>query len=157
MSESVQTESSEREDLLRFVTYRISRLHPKLNAQAAHILRKHAGLSLVQWRMLAMIKVLGPNVCSSEVIEFATVDKGLFSRNLKAMLSEGLVKGTTDERDQRRLLLSLTPKGEQLYKRTISIMRGRQKHLLHDFTAEETKILMRALEKLEVNAQRRDF
>lgn len=157
MNETAKQRASEKEDLLRFITYRISRVHPKLNAQAAHILRKHAGLSLVQWRMLAMIRVLGPGVCSSEVIEFATVDKGLFSRNLKAMLADGFVERKTDMRDQRRSLLHLTPKGRQLYEETISIMRIRQQHLLHDLSEEEKGVLMRALDKLEVNAQRRDF
>jgi len=157
MEKTTQHETSESEELLRFITYKISRVHPKLNAQAAHILRKHAGLSLVQWRMLAMIKVLGPQVSSSDVIEFATVDKGLFSRNLKPMLLEGLVHGSADESDQRRLLLRLTEKGENLYQKTISIMRRRQKHLLHNFTDEETRVLMKALEKLETNAEHRDF
>ena len=157
MSKSEALELDESEDLLRFISYRISRVHAKLNAQAGHILRNHAGLSLVQWRMLAMIKVLGPNVSSSDVIEFATVDKGLFSRNLKAMLADGLVSGTADKEDQRRLLLRLTDKGQQLYERTLSVTRCRQDHLTHNLTPEERHALERALDKLEVNAERKDF
>lgn len=157
MMEAVHHEAEERTELLEFITYRISRVHPQLNAQAAHILRQHAGLSLVQWRMLAMIKVLGPKVSAKDVIEFAGVDKGLFSRNLTPLKDQKLVDGSRDEGDQRRLWLQLTAAGEALYQETVSTMRERQRHLLHDFTADEVAALRRALEKLEVNAKRRDF
>lgn len=147
----------ERDELLSFITYRISQVHPKLNAQATHILQSHAGLSLLQWRSIALLKVHGPAVPSVQLIKFTGMDKGLFSRTLKTLLAEELVSGETDPKDQRKLLLSLTDKGLEHYEHMIEIMRRRQRYLLHDLSDEERRVLYSALDKLEKNSQRRDF
>ena len=145
------------QELTDFVTYRISQLHPKLNAQAAHILKEHAGLSLVQWRILALIHAFGPKVSSGALIEKAGMDKGLFSRGLKRLTAEGFVIGEVDKKDQRRVPLSLTPEGRKLHDKTIAIMRKRQKHLLHDLTDKEEAHLFSAIDKLMANAERTSF
>jgi len=144
-------------ELTGFVTYRISQLHPKLNAQAAHVLKQHAGLSLVQWRILALIEAFGPAVSSGTIIEKASMDKGLFSRGLKRLMADSFVVGEVDKEDQRRVPLSLTPRGRELHDKTIAIMRRRQEHLLHDLTDEERDCLFSALEKLMNNAGRKSF
>ena len=64
----------------------------------------------------------------------------------------------TDPSDQRRMLLSLSPPGKgrcrkPLFKRCAK----RQKHLMHDLTADERNALYSAFAKLERNADRRDF
>ncbi len=152
--EDVQDEAA---DLLNFVTYKISRVHPKLNAQAAHILREQAGLSLLQWRLIALLEVMGPNISSVELINLLHMDKGLFSRTLKSLIAEGYVASLADDADRRRSHLSNTNKGKQVYERVIATMRKRQEHLLHNFTDAEKSALFQALDKLEANAQRRDF
>ena len=144
-------------ELLGFITYRISQLHPKLNAQAAHILREHAGLSLVQWRIIALIKAFGPKVSSTGIIKQVSMDKGLFSRALKSLIHDAMVTAETDISDHRRMLLSLSSKGKELHGNVIETMRDRQRHLMHDITDEEREILFSALAKLERNTQRIDF
>ena len=91
MSADKQSENDQRPmaELMSFVTYRISQLHPKLNSQAAYILRKHGGLSLIQWRTIALIHAMGPNVSSTEIIKRVDMDKGLFSRNVKTLIAAG--------------------------------------------------------------------
>ena len=152
--EDTQDEASE---LLNFVTYKISRVHPKLNAQAAYILRKQAGLNLLQWRLIALLKVMGPTISSVDLINMLHMDKGLFSRTLKTLVAEGFVVSLVDDTDRRRSHLSITKKGQQVYEKVIAVMRKRQAHLLHDFTDAEKSALFQALDKLEANAQRRDF
>lgn len=153
-NKDMQDEASE---LLNFVTYKISRVHPKLNAQAAHVLRKQVGLNLLQWRLIALLKVMGPNISSVDLISLLHMDKGLFSRTLKTLVAEGFVASSADAADQRRSNLSVTKKGQQVYENVIAIMRKRQEHLLHDFTEAEKSALFQALDKLETNAQRREF
>lgn len=41
--------------LSNFLTYRISRVHQKLNVQASKILNDSVGVTLNQWRMIAFI------------------------------------------------------------------------------------------------------
>jgi len=144
-------------ELSGFITYRMSRVSPKLNAQAGHILRKHAGLSLVQWRIIALVHSFGPNISSKELADLVGMDKGLFSRSLKTLLSAGLVAGENDANDLRRTLLTTTQDGNAIYERTIKVMRRRQAFLLHDLSEEEIAVLMHAMDILEKNAERRDF
>ena len=150
-------QDSEASELLDFITYRISQVHPKLNAQAAHILKNHAGLSLLQWRTIALLKAIGPSVPSIDIINKINMDKGLFSRTLKALIADEFVTAVTDNSDQRRQLLSLTAKGAGRYDNVIAIMRKRQNYLLHDVTESERVALFSALNKLAINAQRKDF
>ena len=157
MSADPEPENESETELASFITYRISKVHPRLNAQAAHVLRKHAGLSLLQWRIISLVNAFGPEVSSVHIINKVKLDKGLFSRTLKALVSEGYVYSKPDTADQRRLLLSLSEKGQECYDKTIETMRRRQAHLLHNVTDAEKNALFSALEKLEINSQRRDF
>lgn len=153
-AEQIEAEASE---LLDFITYRLSRVHPRLNAQAGYILKKIAGLSLLQWRTIALLKAFGPAVPSVDIIGPFHMDKGLFSRTLKGLVADGYVVSRLDKTDQRRLLLSLTSKGEDIYESVITTMRKRQAFLLHNFTEAEKAALFSGLEKLEINARRKDF
>ncbi|MDD9910058.1 MAG: MarR family winged helix-turn-helix transcriptional regulator [Ahrensia sp.] len=120
-------------------------------------MKKHADLSLVQWRIVFMVHAFGPEISSGAIIERANMDKGLFSRGLKQVIELGLVEGETDPKDQRRILLSLTQKGKAIYERIIVIMRKRQDYLLHNLTDDEIKSVFSALEKLQTNSERINF
>ena len=157
MSADPEPENEAAAELASFVTYRISKVHPRLNAQAAHVLRKHAGLSLLQWRIISLINAFGPEVSSVDIINRVDLDKGLFSRTLKALVSGGYVHSRPDETDHRRLLVTLSQKGQDCYDKTIETMRRRQAHLLHNLTDTEKDALFSALKKLESNSRRRDF
>lgn len=154
LSDDIKTETS---DLLGFVTFRISTLHAKLNAQGADILGKHAGLSLSQWRIISLVQIFGPAVPSADIIRKIGMDKGLFSRNLKTLLANGYIAAQPDPGDQRRQLLSLTGKGKETYDRVIVVVRKRQKALLDGISEAEKTALFATLDKLEVNARKRGF
>ena len=132
-------------------------VHAKLNAQAAHILRESGGISLLQWRIIALVRVFGPAVSSTEIIDIIGIDKGLFSRTVKNLVEAGLVRGDTDADDHRRTLLTLSPAGEKIYQGAVPIVRQRQQHLLHNLNDEEFSALKETLDKILVNAERRSF
>ena len=157
MSAKPEPENERAAELASFITYRISKVHPRLNAQAAHILRKHAGLSLLQWRIISLINAFGPEVSSVHIINKVKLDKGLFSRTLKALVTGGYVNSHADDSDHRRVLLSLSQKGRDCYDKTIETMRRRQAHLLHNVSDSEKEALFSALKKIEANSQRKDF
>lgn len=141
-------------EMLDFVTFRISTLHARLNAQGAHILRQHAGLSLNQWRIISLVQIFGPAVPSAEIIRKIGLDKGLFSRNLKTLVAQGYIASSPDSSDQRRQLLSLTDKGKRIYDKTILVMRKRQEALLEGISAAEKSALFATLAKLDKNARK---
>ncbi len=143
-------------ELHRFLTLRLSRIQAKLNAQASHILREVNGLSLVQWRILALVAASGRSTASA-LSQYAGIDKGLFSRALKTLVAGGLISVATDPADHRSHVISATDRGFEIFERTLPIMRARQAHLVSDMTPEQRRVLMSALDKLEVAATRLDF
>ena len=137
--------------LQQFLTYRISRVQAKLNAQANDLLRRHAGLTLSQWRILALLGAVGQTRLT-DLARIAALDKGLLSRNLKVMIAEGFVTSKQDDLDHRIQHLTLTSKGLDLFDATLPKMRARQHHLRASLTSKELEMLYSAMDKLELAA-----
>lgn len=137
--------------LHQFLTYRLSRVQAKLNAQATRILREASGITLTQWRIIALVGAAGQTRLSQLARE-AALDKGLLSRNLKGLIEDGVITTRPDENDHRAQVLSLSPKGIAIFGRTLPVSRERQRKLRAGLTEEELRIFRRVLDKLEIAA-----
>ena len=143
-------------ELTNFITYRLARVQARLNRQATRILRQKAGLSLVQWRVIALLKAHGA-ATASEVTGYFDMDKGLFSRNVKTLIAAGLIKRQTNPDDQREHQLELTVEGLEKYDQVFPTMQRRQQHLLHDLSAEQQALLFDAIDKINTNSAKTVF
>lgn len=138
--------------LNNFLTYRISRVHQKLNVQASKILHDSVGVTLNQWRMIAFIGG-AEEVTASELVRYTAMDKGLVSRNVKSLIETGLVTSSGHSKDSRVHLLRLTPEGQSIFDTALPKMRRRQAKLQENLSAEDVATLRRILETLEVAAE----
>lgn len=143
-------------ELTEFLTFRLARLQAKLNSQAAKLLRDEAGLTLIQWRIIALIGQQ-PSTTASKVTGTGILDKGLFSRNLKTLIADELVATATDPSDNRIQLLSLTPQGRDIFETTLPKTQARQRALRANLTAQENEMLNSILDKLDAAAELREF
>ncbi|MEL7346040.1 MAG: helix-turn-helix domain-containing protein, partial [Pseudomonadota bacterium] len=101
MNDETQNETMDRlNQLSNFLTYRVSRLHGKLNAQASKILKDSVGITLNQWRMIAFIGG-ARTITASELIHYTAMDKGLISRNVRSLIELGYVVSSEHETDHR--------------------------------------------------------
>ncbi|MEZ5789914.1 MAG: MarR family winged helix-turn-helix transcriptional regulator [Nitratireductor sp.] len=139
--------------LQQFLTYRLARLHAKLNAQASRILSDHAGITLGQWRVIALTGGKG-EITLTEIHRATQMDKGQLSRTIKGMFDDELITSRTSEHDQRQQILLLSQKGTDIYRHMLPIMRERQKMLMSCLAAEERRIIFSAIDKLEIAADR---
>ncbi len=153
-NEQKSVEAAEVLPLHQFLTYRLSRVQAKLNAQAGAMLRRYAGLTLSQWRILALVGAAGQTRLS-DLARIAALDKGLLSRNLKSLIAEDLVMSKQDEFDQRVQHLSLSPEGKTLFEKTLPRMRKRQHRLRSALNEHELGVFYQVLDKLEVAAEDR--
>ncbi|WP_425071266.1 MarR family winged helix-turn-helix transcriptional regulator [Sagittula sp. S175] len=140
----------------RFLTFRLARVQAKLNAQSSRILKEHAGITLTQWRLISLIGAAGRTTAAHLSREVA-MDKGLISRNIKTMVSDGWVRITVDPEDNRAQHLELTDTGMAIFLDTLPRMRARQDQLRALFDHEEEAIFNRALDKLDRVADDRDY
>jgi DNA-binding MarR family transcriptional regulator len=139
-----------------FLTYRLSRVQAKLNAQMAKILRENVGLTVMQWRVIALVGAAGQTRFSALVKE-AVLDKGFLSRNLKTLIEQGFILSEPDENDQRAQNLRLSSKGQSVFEQALPITRRRQEWLGKDLSPDEIATFRRVLEKLELASEKQDF
>jgi DNA-binding MarR family transcriptional regulator len=124
----------------------------KLNTQAARLLKDCGGVTLTQWRILALIAAIG-RCTAAQLSRHSDMDKGLISRNLKALGAGALVRIIPDTEDHRLQHLELTEEGRALFDRILPRMQARQKALRARLSDEETRHFLAALDKLESAAE----
>ena len=142
--------------LHQYLTYRLSRVQAKLNAQGARLLNDTVGLTLSQWRVVALVGVAGQTRLST-IARDTALDKGLLSRNVKALIAAGLISAQQDKIDHRVQHLSLTSEWKEIFNRALPATRKRQDHLRADLNDEEIRVFRRVLDKLEIAAARQEF
>jgi hypothetical protein len=71
----------------QFLTYRLARVQARLNVHAAVLLKRHAGLTLSQWRIIALIGS-GGHTKVSDFTRSMGLDKGLVSRNVRLLVEK---------------------------------------------------------------------
>lgn len=136
-----------------FLTFQLIRL---ANAAKANVTRKYLadfGLSVPEWRLLAMTIRFEP-VRFSELVANSSIDKGQASRTLQVLTRRGIVAtrsvggGSRRAGDGAPVILTVTAKGRKLYATALPVAQRNQAQLLHLLTREERKMLWRVLNKL---------
>jgi DNA-binding MarR family transcriptional regulator len=136
-----------------FLTFQLIRL---ANAAKANVTRKYLadfGLSVPEWRLLAMTIRFQP-VRFSELVANSSIDKGQASRTLQVLTRRGLIAtravggGARRAGDGAPVILTVTAKGRKLYATLLPVAQRNQARLLRLLTREERKMLWAVLNKL---------
>lgn len=130
-----------------YVTYKVTVLAQMFGREAARIYSSKWGLSLPQYRIMTVLSKL-PGMSLRELTDQTQMDKGQISRVITQMEADGLITRESDENDGRRLILTLTPSGAQLFQQTIGTAESRQKAILSVLSREELDNLNATLSKL---------
>lgn len=136
--------------ITQHVTYRLTRLNAKLNAEAAKLLKEHGGISLGQWRVLVYLDTYDGGT-QAGFVRFGGLDKGQSSRIVRDMVKAGLVSSVPGATDNRVHDLSMTEKGRFVFKTALPHMRKRQQRIYSSITDQERDVLYHALEKIEAS------
>jgi DNA-binding MarR family transcriptional regulator len=139
-----------------FVTFRLTRLSNALRTNVTKRYLEEFGLSLPEWRLLALVTRLSP-LRFSELTSRSNMDKGQVSRTLRVMTKRGLTKmkalkrGTAyAEALAAPVVVSVTAKGKSLYKAVLPAAQRRQAEILLTLSDSERAALFNTLEKLFV-------
>ncbi|MCY4292300.1 MAG: MarR family winged helix-turn-helix transcriptional regulator [Roseovarius sp.] len=135
-------------DLNRHLTYRIARLQARLNAQATELLKAHAGISLAEWRILAILS--NPEIeTQKDVLVAMGLDKGQISRTVKKLEQKMLVAPASSAAKPRNRPIILTDSGKAILKTMFPIMTRRQALLQSDLSDDEIATLFELLTRIE--------
>lgn len=156
MSTSTAIADVPHRELTQFLSYRVFRLHHALNAQALSVLDSVAGVTLLQWRVIAMVGS-GTAMTSRDIARKTIIDPALISRTVKGLEETGLLTTSRQTKDRRVINLCLTAHGREIYNRTLPHMQARQASLLEALDRDEQDAIFGIFDKLEAAANRRNF
>lgn len=137
-------------DLAAYVPALITFVSNKLSRGASALYRRHFGVGIIEWRILALLAV-EPAIPAARICQVIGLDKGPVSRSLALLERRGLVDVRPDEADTRRRPVSLTPAGRALHDRIIQVALERERRLLACLTAEQRATLVEVLNLLHDN------
>ena len=138
-----------------FLTFKITRLSNALRTNLTKRYLEEFGLSLPEWRLLALVTRYSP-LRFSEVTTRSSMDKGQVSRTLRAMTRRGLTKARVlrhrsspaAEALAAPVIVSITPKGRSVYQAILPVARRRQAEILLTLPEADRLALYQIVDKL---------
>jgi len=135
-------------DLRDHIATRVAIFANRLSRAASRFYRKTYGIGVVEWRLIMYIgrtrETRANRICNA-----TDLDKGAVSRSLAALERLGIVSVKEDGSDNRRNNVTLTTKGRALHDEIVPIALQRQVNLLSDLTAEEIRLFLGLIEKMQ--------
>src|SRR5512144_1982956 len=119
------------------LSYRLHRVANLLSRGAEMRYRREFGVSLWEWRAVALLGGAAEPQSLNELARAAGIDKGQMSRVVSGLTRRQLVSRQTDANDARGIRLSLTPAGAKLYRNLIGAAAERNDAFLACLSARE--------------------
>lgn len=124
----------------RFSNYYYDEIYPETNLNDA--------------RYLMVIGASG-EASAADIVRATSFDKATVSRNIKRLIAQGLICTTPDRSDARRTTLTLSEKGQQVYRTISRAIQVRDRAALDVLTPGEEMMLFELLDKLQRAADER--
>lgn len=135
-----------------FLPYRLSLLSNTVSEGIATTYRKDHGLSVTEWRVLAILGRFS-GLTASAVMERGAMDKVAVSRAVNKLDDKGLIVRITQEQDRRRVTLKLSRKGVRLFNAVVPGALAYESRLMEGLAEPDRATLTRLLKELQSRAQ----
>jgi len=135
--------------LPNYLPYRLSVASNKASDLIARAYRARFGLTIWEWRVIAVLGSQAQPLTAQGVCEAAAADKVTISRAIRALNARGLVNRRLNARDRRASDVTLTPEGRIVYAEIAPSALACEAHMLRAFSSDERAELERLLDKLE--------
>ena len=138
---------SEAGDIRHLFTYNLQRLAGMSSRIAALSLDKEFGLTVQEWRTLAVLDFLEAAPLHL-LAQRAGVQKSQMSRLITDLDERGLIEREQHPKDKRSVLLSLSDEARDLVRRVLVSSRDRNTRMLAHLDEAERKLLMQLIGKV---------
>jgi DNA-binding MarR family transcriptional regulator len=135
------------------LSFRIHQLANALSRGAAARYRHEFGVSLMEWRTLALLGDFAP-MTLKELGQLASLDKALASRVVAGLVERGLVLREIGPEDAREVALRLSAAGRRTYEGLMRAAHERDAAFQAALTESERACLAAAVGKLLAEAKR---
>jgi len=130
-----------------FLPYRLSVLTNLLSSAIAGAYRERFGLSIPEWRVLAVL-ASSPYLSAAEVAQRTAMDKVAVSRAVRSLLKTARLERRVARTDRRRSVLRLTAARRQVHAGVAPFALAYERALLRPLARAERLALDRALDIL---------
>jgi DNA-binding MarR family transcriptional regulator len=137
-------------DLQRYIPALVNFLSNKLSSGASKCYRKNFAIGIIEWRVLAMLKVES-NITANRICQVIGLDKAAISRAVKQLVDADYVALKPDPEDARSSLLQLSVNGHRLHDQIIPIALERERLLLSGISKKDLDVTIDVLTKLNEN------
>ena len=135
------------------LSYRLHQVANLLSRGAEMRYRREFGVSLWEWRTVALLGGAGEPQSLNDLARAAGMDKGQMSRVVSGLTRREIVYREADANDARGIRLSLTRTGKKLYQKLIRAAAERNSAFLGCLSVQERACLERAMAKLSLEAR----
>jgi len=133
--------------LSEYLPYRLSLVSNRVSDLIARAYQTRFGLSVPEWRVIAMLGERAP-MTAQGLVEATAMDKVTVSRALRGLDARGLVSRTPNPDDRRASDVRLTGEGRAIYAEVAPLALDYERALLETFSADERAQLSRLLDRL---------
>ncbi|MBB3169240.1 MarR family winged helix-turn-helix transcriptional regulator [Simiduia aestuariiviva] len=138
--------------LADFLPYKLSILANRISYAIAEAYSSRFHLTIPAWRVMAVLG-LEDNLTAADLVSRTAMDKVAISRAVASLLEMECIHRELDPDDRRRSLLTLTPKGRDIYQRIIPLARCYEQDLLNQLSEDDQRALKQITNKLMKRVQ----
>jgi len=135
------------------LSYRLHQVANLLSRGAELRYRREFGVSLWEWRTVALLGGASEPQSLNDLARAAGMDKGQMSRVVSGLTKREIIYREADANDARGIRLSLTRAGKKLYRKLIGAAAERNSAFLGCLSARERACLEKAMTKLAQEAR----
>jgi DNA-binding MarR family transcriptional regulator len=96
-----------------FIPYKMSVVANRISQSIGKLFEERYNIQIPEWRILMALYAYG-DLVFNEVVDRTSMDKARVSRAQRRLVDIGMVSAVDDPSDGRKLILSLTAKGERM-------------------------------------------
>ncbi|MXO72737.1 MarR family winged helix-turn-helix transcriptional regulator [Alteraurantiacibacter buctensis] len=133
--------------LAQFLPYQLSITSNAVSGRIAQEYRQHFGLSVPEWRVMAVLGDSGP-LTQRELTRRTLMDKVAVNRACKVLEERGLAARTPNVQDGRSHHLGLTDTGKAMHGQIMPLALEMERRVFTGFTAEEMAHFRSLLERV---------
>lgn len=140
-------------ELQGYLPYRLAVTYNLVSRAFATQCRETTGLSIPEWRVLAVLGRQKSALTSQDVVHRTAMDKAKVSRAVSSLVDKALIRRDGDAYDHRLNRLSLTETGEEVYRTLVPMALDLERRLTDSISEEEMATFNGLLERLQHSAR----
>ncbi|MCH7805925.1 MAG: winged helix-turn-helix transcriptional regulator [Proteobacteria bacterium] len=133
--------------LKEFLPYRLSVLSNRISSDIARRYQERFSLTIPEWRVMASLGET-PGLSARQVADKTAMDKVAVSRAVAGLLAVKSITRKTDTADKRKVILTLSKKGQAVYRQVVPVALAYEAAILDQLEPGEKQALSKLLDRI---------